>query len=656
MKLKRLITILLAVLMVASIIAACQPTEEPTQPDPPAEDTTPADDDTDDTDDNGDDDVLPPDDGDDEDDTPAPTGDFGREPFVMPDMVTDLPRNETLFFNGMQWAAINGWSPLMTGANNWVHDGAGHGARTTVFETLYMYNALDGSFIPLIADGDYDFDLSTGELIVRIKEAAYWSDGTKITAHDVARTWEVSVNYTPGGNAQWLPFIESVTAIDAETVLIQAVMVDGVPANFRQVLTYLSTVYVLQADWLNTLVERNDGDPSQVVADPGEDFVWSGPYTRFFDDETRTILVRDDGYWGQHPSMWGSLPVPRFLAHTIFADNAAGDVAFMAGEVDVSQQFIANVHTLWEVQGLPISTFMDEPPFGLTASLPTVYFNLRVPELQNIAVRRAIAWAVDFDAIIENAMTGQSPTFSEVPRSIMNPTSVEQAMFHSDAVAHLQFEGNEIDRANEYLDAAGIYVNPATGIRELDGVPLRFVAACPQGWSDWEATIEIVAAAGESIGIEITTFFPDADTFLSSVTSEAGADFDIFMMWSNGISPTEPWGRARQLMSSEFVGMPGNWNGNWGAFENARADELIAAIPLELDHDAVVDMYTELVEIYLTYIPSFTAMYRPAMFFAVNESVWTGFTEAGDGRNVPPMCAVNGYAIRDLFEIRLVNP
>ena len=64
-------------------------------------------------------------------------------------------------------------------------------------------------------------------------------------------------------------------------------------------------------------------------------------------------------------------------------------------------------------------------------------------------------------------------------------------------------------------------------------------------------------------------------------------------------------------MSSEFVGMPSNWNGNWGGYSNPRVDELINAIPTETDHAKLKNYYTELAKIYLTDVPSFTLMYRP---------------------------------------------
>jgi peptide/nickel transport system substrate-binding protein len=109
------------------------------------------------------------------------------------------------------------------------------------------------------------------------------------------------------------------------------------------------------------------------------------------------------------------------------------------------------------------------------------------------------------------------------------------------------------------------------------------------------------------------------------------------------------------MMNSVYIGMDNNMSGNWGHYSNPRVDELLSLIPGEFDHDKLVDMYTELTEIWLTDIPSFAVMYRPVAFHTVCETVWTGFTEHGDGRNVPPDGALNGYAIADLYNIRLVG-
>ncbi|MHC1685960.1 MAG: hypothetical protein AB6733_24020 [Clostridiaceae bacterium] len=118
-----------------------------------------------------------------------------------------------------------------------------------------------------------------------------------------------------------------------------------------------------------------------------------------------------------------------------------------------------------------------------------------------------------------------------------------------------------------------------------------------------------------------------------------------------------PWGRIRHLISSEFNGLPSNWNGNWGGYANTAADDLIKAIPSETDAAKLKAAYTELVKIYLTDVPSFTLMYRPQSFHAVNESVWTNFPRSDDGTDppVPPLDLTDGYSIAGLYNLTLVK-
>lgn len=342
--------------------------------------------------------------------------------------VTELPRNETLYFAGQQWGTVNSWNVIGTNQNNAMAIAGGiAGYRTLMFETLYMYNFMDGSLTGLLADGDYAWNEDMTELSVKIKDAAKWSDGTDVTAQDVARTFEIGVEIGNGTGTSYGAYIAGIDAVDDKNLVIRAALNDaGQPVNPLKLLDFLSGVPVAQAAWIDTVVERNGGDAVAILNDAGDDVVWSGPYTRYFADDTKVVLIRDDNYWGQDASMWGKLPVPKYIAHAIYADNPAGETALKAGEVDVCQQFIGNVQNLWLQDGLPISTYYEEAPYGVCLTMPTAWYNMNIPMLkESAALRKAIAIAVDYDSIIANAMTNQSPSFNDAPRSLMNPTEGE---------------------------------------------------------------------------------------------------------------------------------------------------------------------------------------------------------------------------------------
>ncbi len=572
--------------------------------------------------------------------------------------VAELPRNETMYFGGQQWGSVNGWNPLSDDMNNAMAvTQSVSGSRIIMFETLYMYNMLDGSLTPLIADGDYQWNDAMTEMTIKIKPAAKWSDGTPITSADVAYTLETGIKIGNTRGNTYKPFIEAIVPVDEKTFTIKAKLTDsGVAVNPLQLICFLEDMYIVQKAWTEKLEARTGGDATAMKQDPADDIVWSGPYTKYYADDQKVVLVRDDNYWGQDASMWGKLPVPKYIVHTIYADNPATETAFKAGEIDVNQQFIANIQDLWLKDGLPISTYMDEAPWGICVNMPTAWYNLDNPALQNVAVRKAIAMAVDYDAINQNAMTGQSPTFADVPRSLMNPTAGEQAAYDHDAVKDLQWVGKDIEGAKKLLDDAGIVDADGDGWRELNGEKLAFNACCPNGWTDWMAAMEIVAAAGKEIGIELTTEFPEWSVYQTVVTSAKQTDYDIFMMWTESATPAQPWSRVRFLMSSEYNGVESNWAGNWGHFANDRIDEIIKVIPTTTDAAELKTLYTEAVEIYLTEVPSFSLMYRPDKFHAVNESVWTNFPDSEDGRNIPPSDCTDGYGIAALYDVELVNP
>lgn len=567
----------------------------------------------------------------------------------------ELPRNETLYFAGQQWGTVNSWNVIGTNQNNAMAiAGGASGYRTLMFETLFMYNPLDGGLYGLLAEDGYTWNADQTELSVTIKSAAKWSDGTPVTAADVKRTFDIGVEIGNGTGTGNKAYISEIVA-DGNTVTIKAALnEEGKAVNPLKLLDFLTGTPIAQAAWIDTVYERCGGDATAILNDAGEDVVWSGPYTKYYADDQKVVLIRDENYWGQDASMWGKLPVPKYIAHAIYADNPAGETALKAGEVDVCQQFIGNIQNLWLEDGLPISTFYEEAPYGVCLTMPTAWYNMNLPVLaENPALRKAIAMAVDYDTIIANAMTNQSPSFADVPRSLMNPTAGEQALYDHDAVADLQWAGNDIEGAIALLDEAGIVDSDGDGWREYNGEKISLNAVCPNGWTDWQASMEVVAAAGEKIGVEITTLYPEYSIYQTVFTNPNQTEYAIFMWSPEAASPSNPWQRTNQFLGSEYVGVENNWSGNWGQYVNEEADALIKKIPQTTDEAELKALYTELTKIYLTEVPSFSLMYRPSVFHAVNESVWTNFPS--DDNGIPPMDCTDGYGIAALYILELVG-
>jgi len=587
--------------------------------------------------------------------TPAPDTAPHTEPADTADddgQVTPLgvlPRNETLFFGGLAWGAPVSDNPFHANPSNpfvQAQPGVGNAPFVAVHETLFLFNPLDGAMNPLLASGQPQWAADLTSVTINLNPDAMWNDGTPVTSRDVVVTMETHRRVGTETGLELMPFVESFEAVDTHTVVFH-MNPDNI--NPHIVNRALTVRYVIQADFIESRLAVHGSNYTAFREDAWENFPSSGPYRVAYQSNLMTVLERDDNYWGQAASMWGRLPAPRFLVHNIYADNDVKRASFAAGQIDVNQQFMSNVWDLWE-GGAPVSTFLHEPPFYMPGTMPTIWFNTQREGLNNRYVRQAIAFAIDYEQIIASAMSGYSPTFTNAPRSIAVPFTGETAYIDQARLAPYQWDNADIARANALLDYHGIVDTTGDGIREYPpGNNLSFQLNAPAGWTDWNASLEIVAAAGAAIGIELTTNFTEMSVWIDN--QQLGT-FDILMASVAETSVATPWQRAFHMFHVEDPGADRAFR----AFHRMYDPELnamIESVASVTDMAELIEIYTELSRIMLTEMPVVYLMYRPAMFHTVNESVWTGFPEFGDGTNVPPHAMVMGYGIAGLYNLRL---
>ncbi|MDR0910069.1 MAG: ABC transporter substrate-binding protein [Spirochaetaceae bacterium] len=572
-----------------------------------------------------------------------------------PSVTGVFPRNESLYFNGILWDKVNSMNPYSVGGVTIFIDGVN--ARQAVFETLMVYDILSGTLKPQLADSA-TWDSGLQNMTVKLSPNAAWWDGSKVTADDVKNSFDLQKKYVTGYTGT-VSYVESVTTQGTDTIVIKAA--SGSNYNPLQVESLVSQLYITKKADMDALVAQIGADETALgkwanLTGNKMDVQGSGPYQFYFGDETKAMCVRVDSYWGAKAgSRYGKLAAPKYLGHAIYKDNAAGDAAFRAGEVDISQQFISSIWTFPKFgQKGGINTFIPQAPYYLPGVIPAIIFNVQDERLADPAVRRAIAMSLDYNTIGQNAMSGYTAPYEA---NYMLPVPAEQALIDKASLAQYgwpQDRAAAIAQAKKELDAAGWAVG-ADGIRAKGGVKLSGLQAeCPQGWSDWNASLEVVAATGKELGIDIQTYFPNATVWTQDLQN---GSFTIIMNSYGGIGISSPYSRFYGTMND--VGLPpkGTPNpiGNYGRWHSDRANELITQIPTATDAAKLKAIYTELNKIYLQEMPAAGLMYRPGVFHTVNETVWTGFPQMNDGSGVGPQLDIDGYGIKGLYNLTLLK-
>lgn len=580
----------------------------------------------------------------------------------------EIPRNETVTENGNQWGAPTSYNIYNTGSIAWPGSG---GSRMLIYEALYMYNVLTNENEPLLADGPIEWE-DDYNFLVRIKEAAHWNDGEDLNADDVVWTFESAKMVTQGYSDFWT-FAEKIEKVDDLTVRITIVKE---PYNKYKVPSMLSGVSIRPEHIWRPIFEANklddgtyDGSAiAEIWADnPDYDYcglspdgsethfvVSSGCYMVYYYDDTRIVCIRDDNYWGQDESMFGKLPAPKYYAHGIYSNNAAGDLAFQNGEVDVAQQFMASV---WEIQDqlkdengeTLVHTYFDEKPYHLGYSMPSLVFNMNREGLNDYAVRKAIALSLDFESIATNAMSGY--TNAIVP-SLFNTYIYGQYLDETnEEYMALRWDTTDLDgnreAAKALLDEAGYVDVDGDGMREMpDGSKIEWKAECPMGWSDWNASLEILCESAKAIGLNIVTYFPESSVY--SNDNQYGT-FDIVMTSPQpGGTVANPWNWVYQILVTSAP--EGEYTPrNYGRYSNPKIDELANEAAATTDMDTLIEIYTEIDTIYLSELPTVPLMYRPGNFHTTYAGYWKGWASADDGTNTPPYNLHDYAGLKELF-------
>ena len=465
------------------------------------------------------------------------------------------------------------------------------GASGLIYENLRLATAMNpGVSEPWLAtDAEWNEDGTV--MTVTLREDAVFTDGEPLDAEDVVFTFLMHRD-VPATNTVALE------VVDAEALDAHRVRLEFGRASFAQEADIVTRPIV--PEHLFSAFE----DPStEQIADP----VGSGPYVlERFSDQLYTF-VRNDEHWAAEEFEPRELAWPSFTTQTM-------NTALQAGELDWSGGFVANIDRI----------FVDHDPEHRGYWYPgngtvNLTLNLEKELFQDLELRRGISLAVDRREIAEIAY--QKYFGPPHPTGLPRPTFEE---FIAEDYRDLEYE-QDVEQAEEVLDAAG-YERGADGVRVApDGTPLVFELPIPSSYNDWVTTSQILGSQLSTVGITLT---PRGISFEQWLEARDTGNFDITI--STAGAGQSPWDLYRAMLSSEYR-TEGDEPvvANFQRWYDEETDELLrsfAETDDEAEQRAAIDGLQRIMVEQMPTLPIVTA----PNWFNYNTAHWTGFPDESE--------------------------
>src|SRR3954447_4512947 len=427
------------------------------------------------------------------------------------------------------------------------------------YDYMITYSMADMSAKPGLAKS---WKTSNGGLTwtFDIRSGVKWSDGKRLTAHDIAYTYNRVLNGTVE-SASWASYLKSVSKVEApdDTTVVLTLK------KPNAVLPLLPIPIVPEHVWKHV----SEKAVKSYAAEPtkGKPVVGSGPF-RLVEGTAGGSTYRFEA----NPHYWQGAPHIDEVVFRVFKSEDPAVQALIKGEVDFAEGISAlQVRSLQGKAGITAhngdSPGFDEIAFN-TGSVDTSSgkpIGDPNPAVKDPKFRRAVGYALDRDLIIKKAYQGAGK-----PGSTIIPPAYGDYRWNPPTSQAFKFD---LGKAGQMLDAAG-YTKGADGIRTLpSGKPigtLRLFARTESKTSidtmdyfkEWLGDLGIKAQVSAMESNKLTNVILDGN-------------FDAFQ-WGWYVEPDPD-----SMLSYMTCGQRGGWSDSW--YCNKRYDALYTSQNAQLD-------------------------------------------------------------------------
>ncbi len=480
-----------------------------------------------------------------------------------------------------------------------------------IFEGLVSRHGVTTEFIPVLAK---DWEISEDGTVYTffLREGVQWSDGVEFTADDVIFTFDVVKDENVPTSTRDVMMVDGefpeYRKVDKYTVEIE------IPKPFAPFLNNMTTYIIPKHKLYDAWQNGNFNDMWGIDTKPSE-IVGTGPFTLGeYRAGERVVMLRNSYHWRRDPQ---GKPLPYIIrwVRVIAESQETQALLFEKGQT----------HALG-VRGIDFKRFeekAEEGNYHMVNGGPTfgsnfLIFNMnpRNPKLEeqpwkyewftNLNFRRAVAYAMDKDTMINQALAGYGS-------KQWSPISEPNKVYLNEDVMKYPYS---LEKAREELEAGGFSWDEDGNLVDKDGRRVEFNMVTNSGNTQREAILNIIASELRELGMKINSTPIEFNKLVNQLMSEW--NFDTIIIGLTG--GVEPHSGSNVWPSHGHLHM---WNPQqeepateW----EARIDELFEQGASATEIDERVKYYDEFQEIIAERVPVIFTV-TPNALYAVRNTL-----------------------------------
>jgi peptide/nickel transport system substrate-binding protein len=564
--------------------------------------------------------------------TQPETGSAGQLP-ELPEVLTSLSeeeRQQTVIWDmnsgpvASEYLTI--WNPLHRNARR------EKGLHQAMVEPLFILNYESGAIEPWLAT-DMTANATLDVWTMTLRDGVTWSDGEAFNADDVVFTSqlildnpELELDFAAG----FIELVERVEKVDDLTVRYTLSRPNPrFQLDYFSVKIWGSFAIVPEHIW-------KDKDPLTFTNyDPDKGWpVFTGPYLLERFDESVFVYVRDDAWWGAETG-FKPLPEPQRLIWYALEDDAQRIALAQEGWLDsISNISLANFEALRETNPNTIAWFDGLPYAWIDPCSRLLSLNHMVEPWGESEMRRAVNYAIDRDAIVEQVYQGTTlpsrhffPAYPPLERYV---NLLDDAGLY-DTYPMLQHDPAQ---AQQLIEAQGWRQN-TEGAYTKAGTPLELTIYAHASSESMQRVGKVIAEQLQAVGIDATSEALNDNIW---VEYKRVGDFEALIDWDACGSINEPWAAMDRYHArwSKPLGEPVSNYNNQIRWENAEYSALVDEMAvLPLGDPRVDDLFVAAMEIWLAELP-FLPIAQEKQLIPFTTTYWRGWPTAQNSYIHPP--------------------